>query len=181
LTLSCDAADECTSDIDASRQVAQSSPSRISVGDKFNIVPVYNNPFNIRSDTLDLQIFMESMGQQGTQRNENHMIKSVTLSGRTLDNTRVEIPLIPFQLIDKPIKGIGQAEGVNERIQFRLATPKQEEKFLELTLEIVYDYDQVSPGGTTRSPPKTLKSIFKNVDRNNPFTYVNPTATYATP
>ena len=169
LTLTCDSTNTCESDLATQELQTHTSAGLRGAGDTFTIISTYNNPFNVRRDTLDMTLYIS----QPNAANSNHRITTIELAAETLDRQTV---ILASETINKPLFGTGRDNAITHALKFDFPTSDIEDTLRTIKMTINYAY--TSTTGTTQVQ-RTGQLI--NQLRNVELTYVVTGATYACP
>lgn len=143
----------------ASQEPIFNSREVSSGGDRFTVDTLYNQPFNIKSDTYG---FTTTLTKQDS-RNQDHKILRAKLTARTMDGRTITLGT---KEINKPLWGAGSS--IEERMILDFPTTDKQGELRALELTIYYEYAQMS-GSRRTSRQETLRQAY-----NENFLYVNP-------
>lgn len=142
------------------------SADQNSAGDKFKIDTNYNQPFNLKKDTITLTI---TLTEQATANKDQH-IQAIELTATTKDKRTITLTR---HIVDKYLWTTGST--IQEDIILDFPTAELESELTSLLLKIQYDYSILSAGKkTTRQA--TIQNRYKET-----FKFANPSATYPCP
>lgn len=155
LKLTCNENRECLEGIPLDKvSIVPSSNNINSLGNTFRISTEFNNPVNIRKDTFDVKISLQTIGRGVS----DIKITKLELSGQTPQKTRL---ILSESFISRRLYQIG--DEVEENLVISFPTSDLQGKFTNLELKINYDY--VSTIGTTpTSKSGTIKNTYRSQD-----------------
>ncbi|MBD3318541.1 hypothetical protein GF342_01390 [Candidatus Woesearchaeota archaeon] len=162
LEQSCDAQDECTTDVKEGVQEARKENNILPIprgGGEMSLVEFYKDPFNVRRDDMEIEISLTELRDA-----TDHRVKRIEVraDGETLGSVS----------INRPLHDVGKENGFTQLVPFNERLLGQERTVNNI--EILVDVEFVVSGVT-----RTEQVVHKW--RGITLTYVQPTAKYACP